>query len=334
VSYKQDHKRGSGLVLELHFIDRDPNGMLTAEMFNWTGHILVASREEIVERVLQRQRRDEAGYTGVYLLLGEKDGSDSVYIGESENMSRRIEGHVSEKDWWAKAIFITSRDNALNKAHIQYLEARLIGKAHDVGNKPENSKTPTLPQLKEAEKANMEEFLDYVLMVLPTIGVDIFNQNSPDTEEEPESTNESPVFTICRRRENLDFAKMILKDNKFIVLKNSSAIEWSEKNRNSSYYRDQEDLIKKKVLVESKEPIIKGNKVFNFTKNWAFPSLSAAGSVVNGRNTNGRDEWKVQHNEKSYKKWEEERLNSSNKQDQYKTINSENHLDSETKENK
>jgi len=30
----------AGLSLELHYIDGNPEGMLTAEVFNWTGHVL------------------------------------------------------------------------------------------------------------------------------------------------------------------------------------------------------------------------------------------------------------------------------------------------------
>ena len=59
-----------GRSLELYFIDGRPDGMLTAEVFNWTGHVLMAPRTQIAEAL----QREEAGYTGVYLLLGERDG--------------------------------------------------------------------------------------------------------------------------------------------------------------------------------------------------------------------------------------------------------------------
>lgn len=41
--------------LELFFIDGKPDGMLTAEVFNWTGHVLMSPRTQISE-ALKRQR--------------------------------------------------------------------------------------------------------------------------------------------------------------------------------------------------------------------------------------------------------------------------------------
>ncbi|MBT6892206.1 MAG: GIY-YIG nuclease family protein, partial [Gammaproteobacteria bacterium] len=52
--------------MELFFIDGKPDGMLTAEVFNWTGHVLVTPRTRLKEALA----RTECSYTGIYLLLG------------------------------------------------------------------------------------------------------------------------------------------------------------------------------------------------------------------------------------------------------------------------
>jgi len=39
----------NGRSLELFFIDGRPDGMLTAEVFNWTGHVLMTPRTRISE---------------------------------------------------------------------------------------------------------------------------------------------------------------------------------------------------------------------------------------------------------------------------------------------
>ena len=39
----------AGRSLELYYIDGRPDGMLTAEMFNWTGHVLMAPRTQLAE---------------------------------------------------------------------------------------------------------------------------------------------------------------------------------------------------------------------------------------------------------------------------------------------
>ena len=76
----------AGRSLELFFIDGRPDGMLTAEVFNWTGHVLRAPRTQ----VKQALDRPESGNTGVYLLLGEVDGRPRLYVGESEDMGDRL----------------------------------------------------------------------------------------------------------------------------------------------------------------------------------------------------------------------------------------------------
>jgi hypothetical protein len=108
--------------LELFFIDGRPDGMLTAKEFNWTGHVLMTPRTQFSEAL----KRKETGYTGIYLLFGEKEGEPLAYIGEADNVGDRIRNHDIKKDWWTSAILITSADNKLNKAHVRYLEARLI----------------------------------------------------------------------------------------------------------------------------------------------------------------------------------------------------------------
>ena len=73
-----------GRSLELYFIDGRPDGMLTAEVFNWTGHVLMTPRTRIGAALA----RKEARYTGVYLLLGEQDGERRAYIGVGRGHQR------------------------------------------------------------------------------------------------------------------------------------------------------------------------------------------------------------------------------------------------------
>lgn len=297
-----------GQSLELYFINGKPDGMLTAEVFNWTGHVLVTPRTQITEAL----RRREAQYTGVYLLFGEQDGSDLAYIGEGEDMSDRIKSHEARKDWWTKVILVTSQANTLNKAHIKYLEARLIEEAKNIGRIGlENGNTPARPSLKEAEQANMEGFLDYLLMVLPAIGVDAFKQNKrPKLTKEDVREAASPIFELVTKKHGLH-ARAIIEDGDFVVLEGSQArSEWSGRgSEHTSYAKLHGDLLANGVLVREGE-------VCRFTQNFAFASPSAAGAVVNGRPTNGTIEWKVEGSGKTYKDWEAERLAQTDGSDQ------------------
>ena len=85
----------SARTLELFFIDGKPDGMLTAEVFGWTGHILVTPRTRLSEAL----KRKESSYTGLYILIGELNEEPLAYIGESEIIAARIKNHDAKKDW-------------------------------------------------------------------------------------------------------------------------------------------------------------------------------------------------------------------------------------------
>jgi len=48
--------------LELFFIDGKPDGMLTAKVFNWTGHVLMTPRTQL-SAALKRSKSNQTGTT-------------------------------------------------------------------------------------------------------------------------------------------------------------------------------------------------------------------------------------------------------------------------------
>lgn len=290
-----------GRSLELYFIDGKPDGMLTAEVFNWTGHVLMTPRTRIAAALA----RKEAQYTGVYLLIGEKEGEPLAYIGESENIADRIKNHDQGKDWWTKAALITTGANNLHKAHVKYLESRLVEITRQVGRmRLENGNTPPRSSLSEAAQANMESFLEYLLMMLPALRVDMFVEYAKKTPAIPISTSAqtSPRFTLINKKHGLH-ATAILVDGDFIVEAGSIARpKWAGKGTwDSGYAQLHEELRKTGVLRD--EP---GRCVFD--KSYAFRSPSAAAAVVNGRPANGTIEWRVEDEGLTYKAWEAQQL--------------------------
>lgn len=55
-----------GRSIRLFLVDGTPNGLLTAEIMNWTGHVLTGPRSKLSELV----QRPECGRTGIYFLVG------------------------------------------------------------------------------------------------------------------------------------------------------------------------------------------------------------------------------------------------------------------------
>jgi hypothetical protein len=290
-----------GRSLELYFIDGRPDGMLTAEVFNWTGHVLMAPRTQLAAALA----RKEARYTGVYLLLGELEGEPRTYVGEGEDISERIRSHDTRKDWWTTVVLITSAANNLHKAHAKYLEARLVEQARLVGRVAlDNGNTPPRPGLPEAAQANMEAFLDYLFMVLPALRIDMFLQATRPARTaatEPE-TVAATRFELVNRKHRLR-ATAVLDGSDFIVETGSLARSgWEGRNTEASGYAQLRDELQRMGV------LIKRGDVCEFTQDYAFKSPSAAAAVVNGRPANGTIEWRLEGGGMTYKDWEAEHL--------------------------
>lgn len=273
--------------------------MLTAEVFGWTGHILVAPRTRLPEAL----KRKESSYTGVYILLGESNEAPLAYIGEGESIANRIKSHDAKKDWWTQVILITSAANNLHKAHVQYLESRLVQSALFAANtKLENSTNPALPSLSEAATANMESFIAQLLMVLPALRVDLFASkvrlDKSDAVAQTKFAEEGPVFELTLKKEGIT-ATAILDGGEFVVQKGSLArgSYIGDRSEKSYYWKHYDKLIEQGVLVDQGK-----HKVF--AQSYGFSSTSAAGAVCNGRSTAGPAAWKVKDTGQSYKDWE------------------------------
>lgn len=290
--------------LELFFIDGKPDGMLTAEVFNWTGHVLMTPRTQLSAALM----RTEARYTGVYLLLGEDDNGPLAYVGEGEDIGYRIKSHDTKKDWWTSAVLITSAANNLNKAHVKYLESRLVEEARRIGKTAlDNGNTPPRPSLSEAALANMENFLEYILMVLPALRIDSFLVNTRPRSQARQSmidaqrADAAPIFVLSTPKYGIQ-ATAVLENGELVVQSGSICRgEWSKGTAKHNYAKLFFELVKIGVLQ------IKDGKG-RFTENYAFKSPSAAAAVVNGRPANGTTEWRLKGSGKSYKDWEEEKL--------------------------
>ncbi|SMC92070.1 GIY-YIG catalytic domain-containing protein [Desulfocicer vacuolatum DSM 3385] len=100
-----------------------------------------------------------------------------VYIGEAENIYKRLTQHLNQKDFWHEAVVFISKDDNLNKAHIKYLEHRMHAMACEADRFGiTNSSVPTLSSISEPDMAEMEEFLDNATMMVSILGYKLFKE--------------------------------------------------------------------------------------------------------------------------------------------------------------
>lgn len=298
-----------GKSVRLFLADGTPGGMLTAEIMNWTGHVVAAPRSDLAALV----KRPEATRTGIYLLLGDDPdslGGQMAYIGEGDDVSKRLYQHARPedqkgKDFWDRAIVLTSKDTNLTKAHARYLESRFIALALEASRaRLTNSTTPPPITLPEADVSDMEYFIEQAKIVLPVLGVNILRspRTTPagSTADPVNARTNSPVFTMDLPKVGVTATAQVV-DGEFTVLEGSEArASWTGTGTHN-YRRLREKLEQDGTL----EPLLDGSNM-RFARNHVFASPSAAAAVVAGRVSNGRTKWVIQGTSTQYGQWETE----------------------------
>jgi hypothetical protein len=297
-----------GRSIRLFLADGTPSGIITAEIMNWTGHVMSAPRSRLADLI----RRTEAARTGVYFLIGpDPEGAfrPMVYVGETDNVGKRLAQHNKDegKDFWDRVYVVTSKDQNLTKAHVRYLESRLIAIATEAGRaKLLNGTAPDYGLLPEGDLADMEFFVEQVRIVLPVLGQEFLRDqpkvSSPPVVQKPGETAVvgSPTFELTSRKLPGLSAEAREVDGDFVVLAGSTARSDDSQAKNN--YRALRDALRADGTLEV------GENYLRFTKDTAFRSPSAASAVVLGRSDNGRVSWCVKGTEKTYADWQEEQV--------------------------
>lgn len=265
-----------GKTIKIFLIDGEPNGRMSCELSNWSGKAYKIPRIKVKDC----SDRNDLLSTGVYLLFGKDDsGKDQVYIGEAESILKRLNQQLTSKDFWNEAIVFISKDENLNKAHIKYLENRL----HDIAKSAnrytvDNSIVPTQSSISESDRAEMEEFIEYIKMLVNTLGHKVFEEKR---EFKPKQKQESFFIKAAR---GADGQGEPTSDG-FVVFKNSKAAATIVNSMTTNFITYRQKLIDEGVLLDKGE-------YFEFTDDYIFSSPSTAAVMVMGRNANGLTEWK------------------------------------------
>ncbi|MGB3640624.1 MAG: GIY-YIG nuclease family protein [Rivularia sp. (in: cyanobacteria)] len=296
-----------GKTIRIFLVEGTPNSILTAEIINWTGKVIVAPRSQLPELA----SRIEAKRTGVYILAGDDPQNplkERIYIGESDNVFKRLTEHNKDdnKDFWTRSVLIISKDENLTKSHIRYLESKLIQLAQQAKRGTlDNNTAPGIPPLPESDTADMEFFLSQVQMLLPVLGFS-FALPAPkpipadefiDRDNNIKPQNISPIFYMKASGAE---AKAQEIDGEFIVLRGSTARKESVKSLSKRGSELREQLIEEGKLINNQD-----ERYLVFREDIPFTSPSAAADTIAGGSYNGRTAWKVIDTDKTYKEWQE-----------------------------
>lgn len=299
----------TGRSVRLFLAEGTASGLTTAEIMNWTGHVLAGSRSGLPAFL----KRSELERTGIYFLIGpdpQDPGTLQVYIGESDIVRNRLIQHNKDegKDFWERTCVVTSKDQNITKAHARYMEARLLAIARASGNASVvNATAPPTLRLPEADESDMEFFIEQLKLIFPVLGFDFLQQSRPLIQKISEisstttSPDDAPVFRLSNRRIGIK-AEAREVNGEVVVLEGSTAVTAWNSNHDHSYAKQHSQLVESGKLVAGED-----NRM-RFTEDVAFRSPSAASAVIFGRPDNGRTSWKIDGSNISYGDWQSEQV--------------------------
>lgn len=272
---------GRGIQLKIYLANSSVTGIRHAEIVNWTGQAIAVPRIHVADL----SEWKETHRPGVYFLFGydADSGSNLVYIGEAEHIQKRILQHISNKDFWNEVICFTSKDENLTKAHVKYLEARLIeitaaSKRYKLGN--DNS--PSVSSLPRGEADAMETFIDNIRTVIGSLGHKLL---------EPKVTNKQISESGSVQRDILHLkvkkidSRAMMTDEGIVVLKGSQALPEISPSLSEGYK-------KLRINLEEQGMFIKDGSLLITTEDILFTSASQASAVLLGYPCSGPDYWK------------------------------------------
>ena len=264
-------------TIKLFLVHGDAKRLRTAELSNWTGKAVAGPRSEL-DGVLARE---EAAKSGVYFLSGadSDSGKSAIYVGEAESIRERLRGHL-DKDFWNHVVFFVSKDENLTKAHVRYLEGRLIEQAKLAGRALVMNGQSSGSRLPESDREDMEIFLERIHQLMPVLGADALLPIGLVAEGRAEQ-----AILVCE----IKGLKAIghLTPTGFVVLKGSQAVL----KERASAHQYPSTIASRKRLIEDGTLIEEGGHL-TFTRDSEFSSPSAAATVVHGGSANGLLAWK------------------------------------------
>lgn len=215
---------------------------------------------------------------GVYLLFGD---NNEVYIGEGSEIKDGVFGRLrshntdKKKNWWIDTVVFISANNYLGATHVKHLEKLIYDDIKDIGRfKIMNDNTPRGQKVTKKEDVDSKEFMNNIKSIVSLIGYRVFDKITKKSDIDEES-----VLYLKYKGEVV--ASGAITNDGFTIFEGSKiACKISPKATKSIA-----------VYIE-KERASEDIKNGIFIKDHPVSSPTAAGVVILGINTNGREKWK------------------------------------------
>ncbi len=209
-------------TVKLLLEDGTLKGVMSIVDSSWNTGEMYSAPKESVKALLST---DACKKFGVYLLLSD----DQVYIGQSMDLAKRVSQHLSKKKWWERVIILTTSDDSLNRADIDYLEYYLIQKAINSNRlDSDNKKKGNMPKVDKFRKPELEQYLEEALFLMELVGITVFSSKKilPQTSMSKKNAKTSSKTIFYLIQKNVDDnrkvdAQLLIENGKYIVKQGS-----------------------------------------------------------------------------------------------------------------
>lgn len=292
-----------GKQIRLFYTTGQHNGVIRAELLNWTGYVYSAPRSAIY---LLAQKPD-ALRAGVYFLLSRSDEAEEryrVYVGETANGIARMSDHDEKKDFWDTVILVQCKDTTLTKTHCSYLEYRLYQIiTQETIYDTENARAlrDYTGELSDADISDMETFIDNLRFVLPALGCQVLTPiaSKPIVDAVGSPAPVEAEFTL-NSSDGVVSATAYIRDGIFTVRAGSRGRLTFQQSVYDSIRKNRATLIEKGKIIEHPD-----SDSVELIADVSFTSTSTPATMLMGSPVSGPFYWKVLgQTTVSYKDWE------------------------------
>jgi hypothetical protein len=251
----------------------EPRGIRIAELTTGIIQAVLIPRSDLAAA----KKRVELDHLAVYFLFGESENSAKpiLYVGQTEDVRKRLDYHNLTKDFWRTAVLGISRTHSFTLAHLRYLEWYCIRKAKEVNRfEVDNDQMPSQPSLSEPLIADMLGAFEMLSVLVSTLGFPVFQPiRQPDT----------PDNFYCRGPDAEATGEPV--EDGFVVRQGSTARIGIAPASKELAEPLRQRLTEGGVLKEEGGRLV-------FTQDYVFASPSAAAMAILGRSADGWTEWK------------------------------------------
>lgn len=240
---------------------------------NRTCHLYVLPRNEVS---IANTNEDISGHPAFYILIGNENGKDLAYIGQTTDFANRKNDHIQKKDWWDTALVFISDNHKIYGDDVKFLEYLGIKTASETGSfSLFNTAVPKKPNIAPDRVNDMENFFNDIVLLANFYGVGIFSRGRTQKEEQ------HLFYTKATDRAAAGVGYFDKNTRKFILKKGSRL---ASDTVPSYRYKGRNRIIADFCKTINNEIILQ--------QDYAMDSPSGASGLVLGRPSNGNADWK------------------------------------------